>query len=329
MLYCLLLLLLAFPGGQSEPSSSLKEGLLALQAGDLQKAKAELETAGEQQPANPYVWTSLAETYLRLGDSEKALSAAAKAETTGVQNPVVWHALAMFYAQNAQFKKAAEWERKFAGSANAEPDSSAKAAMLYLRAEDFSDAAELAASELKKRPRDAQLTLTLGVARYGQRRFEDAIGCFLQVIEIDPDIEQPYIFLGKMLDQAGSHLAEITRDFEAWAARAPQNAQAPLVLAKALLASDSRSSRAAELLARAIQLDGNNWESHYELGVLFAAQRKYQDAARELGRSIELSPKQPMPHYHLARIYDRLGQPERASAEREIHARLTGGNKPD
>ena len=44
---------------------------------------------------------------------------------------------------------------------------------------------------------------------------------------------------------------------------------------------------------------------------------------QELTRSIELDRKQSMPHYHLARVYDRLGQPERAKAEREAHERLT------
>jgi hypothetical protein len=29
-----------------------------------------------------------------------------------------------------------------------------------------------------------------------------------------------------------------------------------------------------------------------------------------------------MPHYQLARVYDRLGQPERAAAERKLHASL-------
>ena len=49
----------------------------------------------------------------------------------------------------------------------------------------------------------------------------------------------------------------------------------------------------------------------------------YQGASAELVHSVELDPKQAMPHYHLARVYDRLGQPDRAKAEREIHQQLT------
>ena len=46
-------------------------------------------------------------------------------------------------------------------------------------------------------------------------------------------------------------------------------------------------------------------------------------AASEFNRAIQLDPNQPTPHYHLARVYDRLGQPDRALTEREIHRKLT------
>jgi Flp pilus assembly protein TadD len=50
---------------------------------------------------------------------------------------------------------------------------------------------------------------------------------------------------------------------------------------------------------------------------------KYQDALIELTRSVDLNPKEPTPHYQLARVYDRLGRPEKAEAERAIHGKLT------
>jgi len=58
--------------------------------------------------------------------------------------------------------------------------------------------------------------------------------------------------------------------------------------------------------------------------VLLDQREKFEDAAREMRRSIELSPNDPMPHYRLARLYDRLGKTAEARAERELHARLTG-----
>lgn len=291
-----LVFLLFFAVDANQAKALLQRGLIALQHGQLSEARATLEEASRADPGNPYVWTSLAQTYLRLDEPKQAESAASKAEQLGGANPVVAHALGMFSFEYAQ--------------------------VLFHR-EDFTKAADILSAALQANPRNAQLTLALGVARYGQRRFDDAIVEFLKVIQIDPSIEQPYEFLGRVLDQAGPHLPEITADYEAWAKSNPQNAKAQLLLAEALLATDEHSQRAEELLRRSVALDGNNWESHYQLGVLLASKHEYEAAAAELTRSIALDPKQAMVHYHLARVYDRLGQPDRAKAEREIHQRLT------
>ncbi len=291
MLFLLLLLL------ASDPKALLRQGLVALQHNQLTEARSALEEASRLDPRNPYVWSSLAETYLRLNEPDKAESSAAEAGKWGATNPVVTRALGMFYFKDAQ---------------------------QLLRKEDFTHAADVLETALKSDANNTQLVLALGVARYGQRRFDDAIVEFLQVIKIDPSIEQPYLFLGRILDQAGSHLPEITKDYQDWAAKNPTNAKAQLVLAKALLAANARDPKAEDLLRRSIALDGNDWESHYELGVLLAVKHQYPAAAAELTRSIELDPKQAMTHYHLARVYDRLGEPDKAKAEREVHQRLTG-----
>lgn len=290
-----LLLLLADP---NQARSLLQKGLIALQQGQLADARSALEEASHADPQNPYVWTSLAEVYLRTGDPEKAEAAAAKARQSAGENPVVVHALSLF-----SFKYAQE----------------------LLHKQDFTHAADVLSDAIKLDPRNAQLVLALGVARYGQRRFEEAIALFLRVIQIDSAIDQPYVFIGKMLDQAGPHLAEITKDYEAWNARQPANPTAPLQLAKALLVSDPHSTRAADLLKHSVELDPNNWESHYELGVLLAGNHDYSGAATQLEKSVELDPKQPASHYHLARAYDRLGDVEKAKAEREIHKKLIAG----
>lgn len=279
----------------------LQQGLVALQHGQLSEARQDLEQASRLDPRNPFVWASLAETYLRLGDEKKASKAADAAEKSGPNDPVVGHALGIFYFDYAQ---------------------------ILLRRGEFTQAASVVESGLAASRDDAQLTLALGVARYGQRRFEDAVAAFLKVIQIDPQIEQPYIFLGKMLEQAGSRLPDITRAFRAWADANPENARAQLLLAEALLAADSRDPTAEALLRRSIALDSKTWQAHYELGVLLAGKRDYQEAAVELNRAIDLDPKQPEPHYHLARVYDRLGEIDRAKAEREIHERLTSAHTP-
>jgi tetratricopeptide (TPR) repeat protein len=307
----------------------LQQGLRALQHGQLPQAQQALEQASRLDPNNAYAWASLAETYLRLKQPRQATVAAQTAEKVGSENPVVSHALAMFYTESGDparafaFAQTAEKQQPSPANHYLLAQTAFDYAQVLLRQQDFTHAADTLSSALEADPRNAQLTLALGVARYGQRRFEDSVLAFLKVIHIDPTIEQPYLFLGRMLDQAGPHLGEITSLYQTWASQNSQNGKAQLLLAKALLATDSHDGRAEGLLRRSIELNPNDWEPHYELGVLLANKHQYQQSAAELTRSIELDPKQPMPHYHLARVYDRLGQPERAKAEREVHARLT------
>jgi tetratricopeptide (TPR) repeat protein len=323
------LIFLLLSADPSQAASLLQQGLIALQHGQLTHAQDAFEEASKADPNNAYVWASLAETYLREKKPQKASTAAKTAEKVGSGNPVVCHALAMYYSESGQFARAfslaqtAEKQQSSPANRDLLAQTAFNYAQLLLRQQDFTRAADALSSAMQANPRSAQLTLALGVARYGQRRFEDSVVAFLKVIQIDPTIEQPYIFLGRMLDQAGAHLGQITNAYETWASRDPHSAKAQLLLAKALLVHDARNERAEGLLRRSIALNPNDWEVHYELGVLLANKHQYQQSAGELTRSIELDSQQPMPHYHLARVYDRLNQPERAKAERELHERLT------
>jgi tetratricopeptide (TPR) repeat protein len=382
-----LLLLTADP---DQATALLKSGLLHLRQGELTEARRDLESSSKLDPKNPFTWTSLAETYLRLKQPHLANTAAQTAEKAGAHDPIVAHALAMFYTTTQQYARAAAFEKQFAEGPQADSGALGRAAGLYLNAgdpkealplaekasiehpspdeedvlgraliasgdvpggsqhladawngaknnpqiafdyaqvllhaQDFTRASDVLDDSLKLNANNAQLTLALGVARYGQRRFSDAIAAFLHTIELNPLLEQPYLFLGRLLDQAGDQLPVITADYRKWLAIAPRRPEPPLLLAKALLAANADSSDAEPLLRRSLQLDPQNWESHFELGLLLSKKHDYAHAAAELERSIALDPKQAMPHYHLARVYDRLGQKDRAEAERKIHQTLT------
>jgi tetratricopeptide (TPR) repeat protein len=268
----------------------------------------------------------VANLFLDAGDVPQALAAAEKAvaehPSALAENALGRALMAAGKSAEAEGHLAAAWQ-----SGKTDQHVAFDYANALLRQEKFDKSAEVLTTALPAHPDDPQLMLALGVARYGQRRFDDAITAFLSVITIDPQVEQPYVFLGKMLDQAGTHLPEITKDYEAWSAQNPTNAEAWLLHAKARLANDSKDAMAEGLLRRSIGLDEKSWEAHYELGVLLEGKRDWAGAAQELKRASALDEKQAMPHYHLARVYDRLGEGEKAKAERELHEKLTVGGK--
>jgi tetratricopeptide (TPR) repeat protein len=196
-------------------------------------------------------------------------------------------------------------------------------AQTYLRHQQFAAAAELLERGVKIFDKSAQLELALGVAYYAERRFSDATVAFLRTSRIDPTVEQPYVFLGKMLDQTGEHIPDVVQRIGTWAVANPGNARAQFTYGKALIVSGGDEATAESLLRNSIALKNDQWESHYELGVLLEKQRKFAEAAAELERSIAIDGKQADAHYHLARVYDRLGASEKAAQQRSIHQQLT------
>jgi tetratricopeptide (TPR) repeat protein len=195
-------------------------------------------------------------------------------------------------------------------------------AQAMLVRQNFGGAIETLLAAKKVFARSAQLELALGVAYYGQRRFPDAVDAFLRTIEIAPDVEQPYVFLSRMLDQAGDRVPEVAERFAAFDKANPDGYLGSFLHAKGLIAMRGDADQAEKLLRRSITARGDYAEAHFELGSLLERKRKWVEAEIEFARCVELNPKSSTPHYHLARIYDRLGMRDKAAAEHAVHRRL-------
>ena len=299
----------------------LRQGLAALNKNDLAHARESLEKAAKQEPRSAVVWVALAQTCLKSGQKKLATEAAGRAEQFGAGVPTIQHALAMFYAGSGDLIKAADWERR--SGAGAQEAFLSELGQALLKSGKFAEALALLEVGQRHFPKDAQIVLAYGVACYVQRHMEDAVNAFLQVIRLDDAIEQPYVFLGRMLERTGDRLPEVIASYEAWEKKAPDNHLPAFFHAKALLASPNSDAPVVEAeLRRSIELNGAFSDSHLELGALLARQGKWPEAERELSRSIELDPGQARAHYELARVCLRLGKPEQAKAERAEYDRL-------
>ena len=197
---------------------------------------------------------------------------------------------------------------------------------VLLKQQKFESALEVLDAGRKVIAKSAQFELASGVAYYGLRRFPQAIDAFLFTIKLDPAVEQPYAFLGKMLDQAEGKLGAITEAFAAFHRRAPDHYLSSFLYARTLALADAARSEA--LLQKSISLNAGFWESHFDLGILLERRRRFEDAAREIRRAAELNPDDASVHYRLARLYDRLGKTAEARAERDLHEKLTPPRPP-
>ena len=144
-----------------------------------------------------------------------------------------------------------------------------------------------------------------------------------------PAVAQPYAFLSRILEHAGERLGEATQRFAEFNASHPEDAMGYLWYAEALVArfgpsgESAESEKALDLLKKSLTLNANIAETHYQFGCLLERKRDYAGAASELERSVALNPKESAAHFHLSRVYDKLGKKEQAARERELHEKLT------
>jgi tetratricopeptide (TPR) repeat protein len=307
------------------PADSPVQHALAMfysETGDFAKAANAERQYASSKDADPGAAASAAELSLRAGDAEQAVRWATSALQRAGTAPM-HHLLGQAYAAANRPDDAV---REFRAAVEGAPSTEVFAfdlGQMQLRRGDFAGAMATLGKACQRFPDSAQLQLTYGVAAYGQRRFADAIDAFLRVTTIDRAVEQPYVFLARILAQAGDRLPQVVAAFAAWEKAEPGNYLAVCLHAKALDAAAGDPAEIEAKLRRSIQLNDGYWESHFELGVLLAKNREWKQAAAELSRSIELNPKVAAAHFQLARAYDKLGDPERARAERAEHQRLT------
>jgi tetratricopeptide (TPR) repeat protein len=288
-----------------------------------------LGAAAKLAPGNGRVWIALAQTFWKLKENGKADEAAAKAAALAPADPLVLTSLTIYYTEAGETLKAAEAQARYSALMPEDATAREKAESLYFQAvqpllqhQKFGDVITILTRTNGQFKNSAQLQLALGVACYGLRRFDDAAGAFLRTIAIAPEIDQPYLFLGKFLGQIPGRLPEVTKQFVAYETANPASAVGYLLHAKALNAQSIEPETARQLLERSISTNDRDPSAHLELGIVLDRTQHYAEAARELERAAELDPSEPATHYRLSRVYDRLGKADAARVERERHAKL-------
>ena len=260
--------------------------------------------------------------YLRAGLPKAAIALARK--TLAVKNEAALRfSLAKALEADNQFEQAIPEFKQVVTLRPYDEAAYFELAQAYLRRQKFAEALAVLQPARAKFDKSAQIELAAGVALYGLRRFPETIEAFLHVIQIDPEIEQPYVFLGRMIEVAEGKLPEVAGALGVYASSKPKNYISSYLYAKALAAQQAEPVQYEPLLRKSIELNGKFWESHFELGTALERSKDFPGAAAEFEKAIGLNPKDATTHYRLARVYDRLGQKDKAAAERALHAKLS------
>ncbi|MGA2135368.1 MAG: tetratricopeptide repeat protein [Bryobacteraceae bacterium] len=277
----------------------------------------------ENAPRDPDALPRAANLYLQAGQPKPAIDLARKALLQGDRDSL-HDLLGQAYDLAGQPEKAAAEMQSAIQLNRYEESYYFDLGRLYLRHNNPAAAVQIFEDGRKVFAKSAQLELALGVADYGLRRFADAADCFLRTIQFAPQAEQPYVFLGRMLDQVEDRLPQVTASYGAFLKSQPENYLAPFLYAKALSASAADPRQVEPLLRKSIALNSKFWESHYELALLLERRHDFEASSGEYRRAIDLNSQNADLHYHLARIYERLGKKSEAAAEHAEHERLSG-----
>jgi len=331
------LLVVCLLSAQSDFDAQFAKGVKALNDRNLAVAESSLLAASLQRPSDARVWAALAQAYLELRNISQALEAAQKAEKFGADDPVISEHMAVFHEERGRIDEAdgrsSEAIGEFRQAIRLRPGEESyyfDLIQVLLQHFDFPDAVKFGDLGTKKFPKSAQLCLAAGVAYYGLDQTDKAVDAFLATIAINPSVEQPYVFLGRLLYKTGQEkLPLITRRFARYQQQNPRSYLGYFLHAKALSAQSEKPEVAEALLRQSILLNRNFAESHYELGTLLAKRKAFDQAEKELRRSIELNPRDSTAHYRLCRVLFALGKNEEAEAEAVIQRKAAEAERAE
>jgi len=154
----------------------------------------------------------------------------------------------------------------------------------------------------------------------------EALKSYATAVDLDPN--DPKAALGLALTQWNANQnEEAAKSFKEGTCKFPRDAFFLMKHAIFLLNSSDernaeREARIRVLLKRSEELDDSITETHFQLGNLAMEANNYAEALNELQIAAKLDPELPKVHFALARLYRRVGRPEQAEKETEIHRKL-------
>lgn len=249
-----------------------------LEAGELDRAREELDRLVERLPASAAGWSFLAQIHRRQGEPEAAVRAAASARAA---------------AGSPGFGATADADPLLEAVADLRADAVGREARARraTAAGDLEAAAALYRELAAERPDDAQLRYNLGNALSRMGRVADAEAAYREALSRDPDSSPAMANLANLLARSGRD-EEADRLYERSAAADPTHV--PSLLGASSLHFQRGSLREAErLLRRALAEEPDHPAALQGLGQLLASTGRLEDAAATLSRALDAAAGSP------------------------------------
>jgi tetratricopeptide (TPR) repeat protein len=131
--------------------------------------------------------------------------------------------------------------------------------------------------------------------------------------------------MGKIEMAAPNPLPCIERKLAWFAEQQPGNSLANYLYAMAILKRKELSldekitTKAEDLLTKAVTIDPKCADAYLQLGILATSRRNLNKAIVFYTKAIEANSELDEAHYRLGVAYDRIGQPDKAKVEFQLH----------
>jgi tetratricopeptide (TPR) repeat protein len=265
-------------------------GFLYFNRNQWQPAAGMLEKAAVLSPKDFNTRYLLGGVYSRLERTDDALRQMRAALQLKPDHLKLLQLAAVEYSKGRYFQEAVAACRR---ALDLDPDDPNNYFLTIKVAQDAGDAdyaAEIAARAAGRFPDSARAHTEHGfhLAKHGQ--VQEAVSHLEKAMQLDPNYEEPYFFFADLLVKNGDNNRAIEPLRQAIRIR-PDYIPARVLLARALMNLD-----------------------------------RFPEAMTELNATIERDPKHPQPHLLLSQIYFRMGDEDRAKAEKDLSLKLRREN---
>ncbi|MGB6131614.1 MAG: tetratricopeptide repeat protein [Acidobacteriaceae bacterium] len=317
-------------------------GTAWLKLGQARRASAELTVAAGLEPGNAQTLSALGQAYMLLQQPAQAGDAFGRAAAIEPDNPDLLYNWAVALADQAKPQQAVDVlnripEREMSDAAESlageleeklghfmaavahdqrAAQMNPSEANLYLLCVEFlrhwawDDARKAAEFGAARYPDSLRMRLALGVALYGDKKFQDAARVFAGLLHQHPDNSMVAEMLGRTCEEVEGADASCQR-LEDFARGHADNPEAAAYAARQILErphSAADLEQADRLLAEATAADPRNGDAWYELGRVDAERGLWQQSAQALEKATALRPEFGPAHLQLATAYRHLGR---------------------
>ena len=284
-----------------EPYIALSQLMAA--EGRTAEAEAKLAEARRQLPGSSAIHKALGDMYLAAGRYEAARGELEAARQIDPDDLSALFKLGVTLRHMKRYDESAAMFDAVAAADKEYPGLALERGLLYEASNRTHEALEYYQQALAKAPDDPDLMLRVGSTEVAAGHAEQAVEILRKVLQKRPNSAEANHFLGRALLLKGANLAEALRYLTRATEIDPNRAEYHLY--RGWAANEAgQPAVARDSLLRALALDKQLADAHWQFGVMLRKQGAVVDAIRHLQKALELRPTRYEAYAALAECYE-------------------------